>query len=141
MKYSTIGFVFLGGYILLVGVGSFLQKFAMKDLNAYHINFLMALGMLVTALPALWIKQGSLKVPVDGLPLGAPIGLLMAVGSISYVLALEKMPVGVAAAIATSYVVLVVALSWIFLGEAMTWTKGIGIALTIAGVSLLSLQQ
>lgn len=141
MRFSITGLAFLVGYIVMVGVASFLQKFGMKQLNPYQINFLMAIGMLVTALPALWLKQGSLKVPIEALPLGAPIGLLMALGSISYVLALAELPVGTAAAIATSYVVLVMLLSWLFLNEPLSWMKLIGIVLTIAGVALLSWEQ
>ncbi|HEU4596841.1 MAG TPA: DMT family transporter, partial [Pyrinomonadaceae bacterium] len=139
---STLtGYAFLLGYVVLVGVASFLQKFGMKQLNPYQINFLMAAGMLVTAVPALWFTQGSLKVPAKALPLGAPIGLLMALGSISYVLALSKLPVGTAAAISTSYVVLVVLLSRVFLGEPLSWLKIVGILLTAAGVALLSLEE
>jgi drug/metabolite transporter (DMT)-like permease len=141
MKFSLSGFAFLAGYIVLVGVASFLQKFTMKQLNPYQINFLMTLGMVVTAVPALLIKQGSLTVPTKALPLGAPIGLLMALGSISYVLALSKLPVGTAAAISTSYVVLVVLLSRVFLGESLSWLKLAGILLTIAGVAFLSWEQ
>jgi drug/metabolite transporter (DMT)-like permease len=141
MKFSLTGFAFLIGYIVLVGVASFLQKLGMKQLNPYQINFLMAIGMLVTAVPALWVKQGSLAVPIKALPLGAPIGLMMALGSISYVLALSKLPVGTAAAISTSYVVLVVLLSRIFLDENISWMKVVGISLTIIGVGLLSWEQ
>ena len=141
MKASISGSVFLGGYIVLVGVASFLQKFSMKELNPYQVNFLMAIGMALTALPALFLAQGSLAIPIKSLPLGAPIGLLMALGSISYVLALSKLPVGAAAAISTSYIILVVLLSRIFLGELLDWLKIIGIALTIGGVALLSLEQ
>src|SRR5204863_8843683 len=140
MQFSLTGFAFLAGYIVLVGMASFLQKFSMKELNPYQINFLMAVGMLVTAVPALWLKQGDLTVPVKALPLGAPIGLLMALGSISYVLALSKLDVGTAAAISTSYVVLVALLSWIFLHEGLSWMKIIGILLTLIGVALLSWQ-
>lgn len=141
MRMSLSGFAYLLGYIVMVGVASFLQKFSMKDLNPYQINFLMAIGMLVTAVPALWFKQGDLAVPVKSLPLGAPIGLLMALGSISYVLALSKLPVGTAAAISTSYIVLVVFLSWLFLSESLSWMKIIGILLTVFGVALLSWEQ
>lgn len=141
MRYSLTGFAFLLGYIVLVGVASFLQKFGMKQLDPYQINFLMAIGMLVTAVPALWIKQGSLAVPIKSLPLGAPIGLLMALGSISYVLALSKLPVGTAAAISTGYVVLVVLLARMFLDESLSWMKVVGISLTIIGVGLLSWEQ
>jgi drug/metabolite transporter (DMT)-like permease len=141
MRPTLTGFAFLAGYVVLVGVASFLQKFSMKQLNPYQINFLMTLGMLVTAVPALWITQRSLTVPAKALPLGAPIGLLMALGSISYVLALSKLPVGTAAAISTSYVLLVALLSRVFLGESLSWPKIAGILLTTVGVALLSLEE
>src|SRR5438105_1872169 len=127
---SFSGWVFLTGYIVLVGVASFLQKFTMKDLNPYQVNFLMAVGMAASAIPALLMTQGNLSVPIRSLPLGAPIGLFMALGSISYVLALSKMEAGTAAAISTSYIVLVVLLSRIFLREHLDWLKIAGIALT-----------
>lgn len=141
MNASLTGFGFLFGYIVLVGTASFLEKFSMKQLNAYQVNFLMAIGMAVTAVPALLIKQGSLKVPVKALPLGAPIGLLMALGSISFVLALAELPVGMATGISVSYVLLVLALSWMCLNESMTVMKISGALLTIAGVAMLSWQQ
>ncbi len=141
MQLPLSGLIFLSGYIVLVGVASFLQKFSMKDLNPYQVNFLMAVGMLVTAVPALWFKQGSLTVPTKALPLGAPIGLMMALGSISYVLALSKLPAGTAAAISSGYLLVVVLLSRFFLNETLSWAKILGIALTIAGVVLLSLEE
>lgn len=141
MRLSLSGLAYLLGYIVMVGVASFLQKFSMKELNPYPVNFLMAVGMLITAVPALWLKQGDLTVPVKALPTGAPIGLLMALGSISYVLALSKLDVGTAAAISISYVVLVALLSWIFLHESLSWMKIIGILLTIIDVAMLSWEQ
>jgi hypothetical protein len=71
MRLPLTGFAFLLGYIVMVGVASFLEKFSMKQLNPYQVNFLMAIGMAVTAVPALWIKQGSLTVPAKALPLGS----------------------------------------------------------------------
>lgn len=141
MNLSISGFGFLLGYIVMVGVASFLEKFSMKQLNPYQVNFLMAIGMVVTAVPALWVKQGNLLVPTKAIPLGAPVGLLMALGSISFVLALSKLPVGMATGISVSYVLLVMALSWTFLNESMSWMKISGAILTLAGVALLSWQQ
>jgi drug/metabolite transporter (DMT)-like permease len=66
---------------------------------------------------------------------------MMPLGAICYVLAPSRLAVGAAAALSTSYVVLVAVLSWTFLGEQMTIGKVIGIALTVAGVGLLSAQQ
>jgi drug/metabolite transporter (DMT)-like permease len=141
MSIPLSGFCFLIGYIVLVGTASFLEKFSMKQLNPYQVNFLMAIGMAMTAVPALWIKQGNLSVPTKALPLGAPIGLLMALASISFVLALSELPVGTATAISTSYVLLVLFLSWFFLNESMSWMKIAGTLLTIGGVALLSWEQ
>jgi drug/metabolite transporter (DMT)-like permease len=141
MTTSITGFSFLLGYIVLVGTASFLEKFSMKQLNPYQVNFLMAVGMAVTAVPALWVKQGNLNVPMKALPLGAPIGLLMALGSISFVLALAELPVGMATGISVSYVLLVMLLSWIFLHEGMSVLKISGALLTLIGVALLSWQQ
>src|SRR5437867_10296881 len=141
MTASISGFGFLAGYIVMVGVASFLEKFSMKQLNPYQVNFLLAIGMAVTAIPALWIKQGSLTVPTKALPLGAPIGLLMALGSICFVLSLSKLPVGMATGISTSYVLLVLFLSWLFLSESMSWMKIAGTLLTISGVALLSWER
>src|SRR3989442_15022830 len=141
MSLPISGFGFLLGYIAMVGLASFLEKFSMKQLNPYQVNFLMAIGMAVTAVPALWIKQGSLTVPSKALPLGAPIGLLMALGSISFVLALSELPVGMATAISTSYVLVVLFLSGFLLSESLSWMKIGGTLLTITGVALLSWQK
>src|SRR5436190_20957853 len=100
---KTVGFVFLLGYILMVGVASFLQKFAMKDLSPYQLNFFMFVGMLLTAPAALFLAQKDFSLPGQAIPMGLGIGLLMAVGSLSYVLAIQQLPVGVAASVAASY--------------------------------------
>src|SRR5215510_6516271 len=139
LPLSAFGFLF--GYIVLVGTASFLEKYSMKQLNPYQVNFLMAIGMAVTAVPTLWLKQGQLTVPAKALPPGAPSGLLMAMGSISFVLALAGLPVGMATGISVSYVLLVMLLSWIFLNESMTFMKISGALLTLVGVALLSWQQ
>ena len=50
MKFQLSGFGFLLAYILMVGVASFLEKFSMKQINPYQVNFLMAIGMAVGSL-------------------------------------------------------------------------------------------
>lgn len=39
MRPTLTGFAFLAGYVVPVGAASFLQKFGMKQLNPYQINF------------------------------------------------------------------------------------------------------
>ncbi len=133
-----MGYLYLAGYVFFVGIASFLMKFAMKSLSAYQINVLMAFGMLIITLPAMYLAEKNLKFPTEGLPLGIFTGLLMAAGSLLFVFSLTKLPVGLASAISSSYIVVVVLLSWIFLHEPLGAMKILGIVLTIAGVAILS---
>lgn len=133
-----MGALYLVGYIVFTGVATFLLKYVSSDLTPYQINFLMALGMVVIAIPALRLADGTLTIPREHLALGSAVGGLMAAGSILYVLAISKLPVGIASAIATSYVVVVVVLSRVFLDEPLSSTKLAGLALTVGGVALLS---
>ena len=133
-----MGALFLAGYIAAIGVATFLLKYVSDDLSPYQINFLMAAGMVVIGVPAVLIADGTLAMPRARLPLGITIGLLMAAGSILYVLAVSKLPVGLASAIATSYVVVVVVLSRLVLDESLTPVKIVGLVLTVVGVALLS---
>jgi uncharacterized membrane protein len=133
------GFLFLAMYIVAVGVGSFLQKLVMDKVTPYQLGVITTIGMFFISVPALFIVQKNLHIPVSASPLSWAVGVLFAIGSLVYVLAVSKLPVSVAAPVSICYVVLAVALSAIFLGESMTLLKGIGIALTIAGVVILSM--
>ena len=136
-----MGWILLSGYVLLIGVATFLMKYAMGELSPYQINFLMAIGMLVTGVPALMIADKTLKIPAKGLLLGSGLGLMMALGSILYLLALNKLPAGTVSVIAVSYVVIVIVLSAIVLHEGFDVWKITGILLTIAGVMILTLKS
>ncbi len=136
-----MGYLYLLGYILVIGVGTFLMKYGMKYLDAYQMNFLMAIGMLVITVPVLLITNKTLRIPKAGLAIGSVIGLAMALGSIFFVLAIGKLPAGLTAAIATAYVLVVVLLSVIILKESLDAVKLIGIILTVAGVALISLKS
>jgi drug/metabolite transporter (DMT)-like permease len=133
-----MGYIFILSYILLIGIATFLMKVGLKTLSPYQLNFLMAIGMFLTGVPALLIAQKSLKIPTKELPIGLLIGIMMATGSILYVLALDKLSASVAAVLATVYVLIVVVLSWAFLKESFTVVKAAGVILTFAGVALLT---
>lgn len=132
------GFIFLAIYIAAVGTGSFLQKYVMDKVTPYQLEVIIAIGMFVVSVPALLIVQKSLHLPITAAPLALVVGLLFSIGSFVYVLAIARLPVSVAAPVSIGYVVLAVALSAIFLKEPITVEKGIGIALTVLGVAILS---
>jgi len=133
-----MGYLFVLGYILIVGVATFLMKVSLKSLSPYQLNFLMGIGMLLTGIPALLIAHKTFKMPAKELPVGFAIGIMMAVGSILYVLALNKLTASVASVLAATYVAIVIILSLIFLKESFDTLKILGIILTFAGALLLT---
>lgn len=134
-----LGFTFLATYIIAVGLGSFLQKFVMNKVTPYQLEVIIAVGMFIISVPALLIVQKNLHIPVFTAPLALLVGLLFSLGSFVYVLAVARLPVSIAAPVSVGYIVVAVALSTIFLHESLTLLKGIGIALTVIGVAILSL--
>ena len=133
-----MGYFFILGYIVFVGVATFLMKVGLKTMTPYQMNFLMGIGMLITGIPALLLAQKSFKLPSKEIPMGLLIGVMMSIGSIFFVLAVNKLPVSIASVLAATYVALVVVLSWIFLKESFDAIKILGIILTFAGALLLT---
>ena len=133
-----MGYLFILGYIVLVGVATFLMKVSMKNLSPYQLNFLMGLGMLLVSIPALLIANKTFKMPLKSVPLGFGIGVMMAAGSLLYVLALDKLPAAVASVLAATYVAVVVLLSWLILKESFDLPKAIGLGLIFVGSLLLA---
>lgn len=131
---------FLIAYILVVGFGTFLMKFVHRDMTSYQINFLIAIGMILITAPALWLSQKSFQIPLKPLPLAFFSGLCMALGSIFFVASLAKVDVGPASAIASGYIIFALLLAVIFLKEPLDAAKILGVVLTLAGITILSLK-
>lgn len=136
-----MGYLFILGYILIVGVASFLMKVSLKSISPYQLNFLMGVGMLITGIPALLIAHKTFRISPKELPLGLLIGVMMASGSLLYVLAFNKLAASVAAVLATLYVAVIVILSWIFLKEGFDLVKVLGLVLAFIGTALLTLRS
>lgn len=133
-----MGYLFILGYVVLVGLATFLMKVSLKNLSPYQLNFLMGIGMLITGIPALLLAHKTFKMPSKELPAGITIGIMMAVGSILYILALNKLSASIASVLAATYVAVVIVLSWLFLKEGFDVYKILGITLTFAGALLLT---
>jgi drug/metabolite transporter (DMT)-like permease len=133
-----MGYLFILGYIAFVGLATFLMKVGLKTMTPYQMNFLMGIGMLITGIPALWLAQKSFTIPGKEIPMGLAIGVMMSIGSIFFVLSMNKLPASVASVLAATYVMVVILLSWIFLKESFDAIKILGIILTFAGALLLT---
>jgi drug/metabolite transporter (DMT)-like permease len=127
-------------YILLVGAGAFLEKPALRGLTALQLNALVALGMAIVAVAAVVARDH--RVPTGSAALGAGgVGILLGLGALGYYLALERLPVSVAATLSNTSVLVTAALAVAFRHQVITPRQIVGAAATLAGVSLLTIPQ
>jgi drug/metabolite transporter (DMT)-like permease len=131
-------FLVMGGYIILIGIGAFLEKPALRGLDATQLNGLMATTMTAVAVVAFLVEGRRMPVSLPSLG-GLGVGAMVGAASVSYFLGLRSLPVSVAAAASNSYIVIAVLLSTLVLHQPMTKTRGGAIILTLAGVTLLAL--
>lgn len=130
----------LGAYILLVGVGVFLEKPALGGVTALQLNALTALGMAIVAVAAVVVRDHRLPTGPAALSAGG-VGLLFGLSALGYYLGLEHLPVSVAATLSNTSVLVTVALTVAVRREKITRPQVAGAVATLAGVSLLALQQ
>jgi transporter family protein len=132
------GLVIMGIYIVMIGVGAFLEKPALKGLAATQLNALMGIAMTAVAGIALAVKGPRL--PMTKRTLGAlGVGVMIGTASVFYFLGLRGLPVSVASAASNASVVVTVVLSAIFLHQRLGRARGAALALTLLGVTLLAL--
>ena len=131
-------FLVMGGYVVIIGIGAFLEKPALQGLDATQLNGLMAIAMTAVALVAFAVEGPRMPMSLQSLG-GLGVGAMVGVASVSYFLGLRSLPVSVAAAASNSYIVLTVLLSTLVLHQPMTTARGGAIILTIGGVTLLAI--
>jgi transporter family protein len=132
------GFVIMGIYIVLIGVGAFLEKPALKGLTATQLNALMGIAMTAVAGTALAVKGPRLPLTKRTLAV-LGVGIMIGAASVFYFLGLRGLPVSVASAASNASVVVTVMLSAIFLHQPIGRARGAGLALTLLGATLLAL--
>lgn len=137
-KHRLPGFSLLALFLALVGVSTFLEKPALRQLDATQLNALQAVGMLVVAGLALATVREFPK-PGHRMASSMGVGAMIGLGSIFYFLGLTRLPVSVAVGAANAYVVVTVLLS-VFIGHAgLPRAKGLAIVLTLVGITLFVL--
>jgi drug/metabolite transporter (DMT)-like permease len=132
------GFAIMGIYIVMIGVGAFLEKPALKGLAATQLNALMGIAMTAVAGIALAVRGPRLPMTKRTLG-GLGVGVMIGTASVFYFLGLRGLPVSVAAAASNSSIVVTVVLSAIFLHQPLSRARDAAIALTLLGATLLGL--
>jgi drug/metabolite transporter (DMT)-like permease len=128
----------MGLYIVLIGVGTFLEKPLLSSMDATQFNALQAIAMTAIAGAAVAVSRPHRPGPTrtaQGLALGALIGL----ASVSYFLALRGLPVSVAAALSNASMIVTVLLAAVVLHRRLGRTRIGAVLLMLLGVTLLAL--
>jgi drug/metabolite transporter (DMT)-like permease len=130
--------IIMATYIVIIGVGAFLEKPALKSLDATELNGLMAIAMTAVAVIALAARGPRLPMTKQILA-GVGVGAMIGAGSVFYFLGLRGLPVSVAAASSNAYMVVPVILSTVVLHRPLTRARSGAMVLTLLGVTLLAL--
>jgi len=131
------GFAIMGIYVVMIGVGAFLEKPALKGLAATQLNALMGIAMTAVAGIALAVRGPRLPMTKRTLG-GLGVGVMIGTASVFYFLGLRGLPVTVASAASNASVIVTVVLSAIFLHQPLGRARGAAIALTLLGATLLA---
>jgi drug/metabolite transporter (DMT)-like permease len=129
--------IYLLLYILVVSGASIAIKLVLNRITPLQLIMFEAAGMVIIAVIA-FIWQKALP-PKSTWLVGGIIGLAMASWSLLYVLAIDRLPLGLVLVLSNTYVVLSVIASVIFLNERFTLLQAIGIVFTLVGVTCLLL--
>jgi drug/metabolite transporter (DMT)-like permease len=130
-------FLTMGAYLVIIGVGAFLEKPALRGLDATQLNGMMAIAMTAVAGVALVIEGPSLPMTKRSLAV-VGVGGMIGVASVFYFLGLNGLPVSVAAASSNSAVIVTVLISTIFLRQRLSLLRGGAMVMTLLGVTLLA---
>jgi drug/metabolite transporter (DMT)-like permease len=132
------GLAIMGLYVVMIGVGAFLEKPALKGLTATQLNALM--GAAMTAVAGIALAVRGPRLPMTKRTLGGlGVGVMIGAASVFYFLGLRGLPVSVASAASNSSVVVTVVLSAVFLHRPLGRARAAAIALTLLGATLLAL--
>ena len=130
----SLGYV--GVYVVLAGVASFIEMPAGRGFGAFHA--LIRAGALAAAAVALAFAHGLAFPAARYLFAGLGIGLLSGVGSMLYCFGLDYLPVSLVVTLSNLYIVITIVLGIIVLHEPVTVVKIAGLICIMAGVLVLA---
>lgn len=130
--------VFAFGALVLYAGWSFLAKLATRSIPAEQAVIYTYIAALTTGVTYILWKSGPVVVSSRGIGLALISGVLLAVGTIAYYIALNEGSAAVATSISGMYLLGTTLLAVVFLDESFSLTKLAGVGLAIVAVFLLA---
>jgi len=124
--------------LLAWGFWAFLPKIATRYIDANSAMVYQALGGILVGLGVLIYMKFQVQFNIPGFSYGLAVGLLGFIGAFLYLLAVSKGPLTLVAPISAMYPMFAILLGMIFLNETVSPRQGIGIALSVVAIYLIS---
>jgi bacterial/archaeal transporter family protein len=124
--------------LLAWGFWAFLPKIAIRYIDPYSAMVYQALGGILVGFGVLIFMKFKVQFNIPGFSYGLAVGLLGFIGAFLYLLAVSKGPLSLVAPISAMYPIFAILLSLIFLNEAVSPRQGVGIALSVVAMYLIS---
>jgi len=124
--------------LLAWGFWAFLPKIAVRYIDANSAMVYQALGGVLVGLGVLIYMKFKVQFNIPGFSYGLAVGLLGFTGAFLYLLAVSKGPLSLVAPISAMYPMFAILMGMIFLNEAVSPRQGIGIALSVVAIYLIS---
>lgn len=124
--------------ILGWGIGSLFFKVANDQMHPIMVSTCVTITYIIATPLAFMFLNFDRSTTPTGIVFAVLGGAFMCVGSMGYFFALRSGGAGEITTVCALYPALTLMLSCLFMGETMTLKKGIGIALALASVLVLS---
>lgn len=124
-------------FVIANGLLGLTTKLALRSVEWQELVMWSALAYGVAALVLLAVGRGSLRW-VSDTPWAIVSGILPVIGLAMFFLAINNAEVSRVVPITSAYPLVTVLLALLFLNEAFTVPRGLGILLVVCGVALLS---
>jgi transporter family protein len=120
------------------GIGSLFYKVANDAMHPVMVSTVVTVVYIILTPITFMIVKFDKAINSTGVIFSVLGGICMAIGSMGYFFALKKGGAGEITTVTALYPAITLGLSMFFLGEELTWRKGIGIALALVSVFVLS---
>lgn len=120
------------------GIGSLFYKVANDAMHPVMVSTVVTVVYIILTPITFMIVKFDKAINTIGVTFSILGGICMAVGSMGYFFALKKGGAGEITTVTALYPAITLGLSMFFLGEELTWRKGIGIGLALVSVFVLS---
>ncbi|MGQ0658507.1 MAG: EamA family transporter [Chromatiales bacterium] len=123
---------------LFYGLWSFFPKITLKYVGVYSAIIYEVAGALIVGVIVLSAGNHKLDVDARGMLFGGLAGFCALAGGFSYLIAAERGNIALVATVSALYPIVTLLLAALLLGEVVTLRQGIGIALALVAIYLVS---